>query len=243
MKKSSANLIALGQRELRAMGDKCDPACFVWYGCANSKPDGICAGFDLLDGETRRHLHKLLSEDDGKYVVNCVRMLQNGSNEEGLVQEVLRCLPELHQETQRREGFSYMAKCALGVSDASDQDHAEPERQPTSEFTRMLEAARGKGEQPHTVIERVIQTNPEDIIPREGGVVTMFERVIARRTNDEPEPIETRDLSTYRVPYGFSEMIEAAFPHGNRTTPEDKPHVVRGMGFAAMLEGARRGTE
>jgi hypothetical protein len=149
---------------------------------------------------------------------------------------------EPYQEPRPQEsGFRGQVNAAFHVQPTETD---EPEAtQPTSVFCSMLQAASGKGEQPHTVIERVIQTNPEDIVPREGGVVTMLERVVARRTNDEPEPIETRDLSTYRVPYGFSEMIEAAFPHGNRTTPEDKPHVVRGMGFAAMLEASRRGTE
>jgi hypothetical protein len=45
------------------------------------------------------------------------------------------------------------------------------------------------------------------------------------------------------IPCGLAEMLDAAFPHGNRTTPDDRPHVVRGMGFGAMLEAARRGTE
>jgi len=53
------------------------------------------------------------------------------------------------------------------------------------------------------------------------------------------ESVETHD----RIPCGFGEMIAAAFPHGNPTTPYAKPHVRRGMGFANMLEGAAKGTE
>lgn len=46
-----------------------------------------------------------------------------------------------------------------------------------------------------------------------------------------------------RIPCGFREMLEAAFPHGNPATPDDKPRVARrGLGFAAMLEGASKGT-
>jgi len=54
--------------------------------------------------------------------------------------------------------------------------------------------------------------------------------------------IETRDLSTHRVPYGFSEMLESAFPNRPPVTLDDKPRARRGMGFRAMLEGASRGT-
>lgn len=158
MKKSSANLIALGQRELRAMGEKCDPACFVWYGCGNSKPDGVCAGFLLLDGETKRHLNKLLSADDEKYVSNCMRMLQNGSKDEGLVKEVLRYIEP--QPKERPSGVSYMAKCALGSPDEPIQEPTEPQP-PSTEFRRMLTAStkgtKGEGTPTRTSVASIIQ--------------------------------------------------------------------------------------
>jgi len=107
-----------------------------------------------------------------------------------------------------------------------------------------------------------IERASENIIPRNGAVMTMLERVCASRTSDEPEPqtrlgflrmldttyqqhVENGSVETHdRIPCGFGEMIAAAFPHGNPTTPHDRPHVVRrGMGFANMLDGASRGTE
>jgi len=51
-----------------------------------------------------------------------------------------------HQEPQRREGFANMVNCALGLSNAPTQDHTEPE-EPTSEFQRMIQEARGKNNQ------------------------------------------------------------------------------------------------
>jgi hypothetical protein len=158
LKKSSANLIALGQRELRAMGEKCDPSCFVWYGCANSKPDGECVGFVLLNGETKRHLHKLLSEDDGKYVANCMRMLQNGSqseDKESLVKEVLRYIPHQEPET-RATGFMAMLEAAL-PSNPTATAEPEPETRETSGFFRMLEAASGKGSNEREAIPNTVR--------------------------------------------------------------------------------------
>ena len=200
MKLSSANLIASGQRELRAIGEKCDPACFVWYGCGNSKPDGICAGFLLLDGETKRHLHKLLSENDGKYVANCVRMLQSGSNEETkkiLVEEVLRFIPPKESEP-RATGFTAMCEAARP---ARTSETVQPELQTPFGFLRMLDS------------------------------------------NYQAHVAGESDETHSHTPCGFGEMLEAAFSHGNPKTPDKTPHVVRrGLGFAAMLEAASRGT-
>jgi len=111
MKLHSANLLKEGKREIRSIGDVCDAACFVWYGCRNSKPNGICEGFVLMDGETRRHLNKILNEDDGKYIESCMNTVQRGCNtetQEGLVKEILRYIPheEINFATAMRRGFS-----------------------------------------------------------------------------------------------------------------------------------------
>jgi hypothetical protein len=112
------------------------------------------------------------------------------------------------------------------------------------------------------IIEDLKPRTREDMIPR-NGVMTQIERVCARRTSDEPEPqprlgclrmldpayqrhVSGESNETYkRIPCGFREMIESAFPNGengNLTTEHEKSRV-RGMGFVAMLEGARSGTE
>jgi hypothetical protein len=177
--------------------------------------------------------------------------------------KIVKQISEPHQEPRPQEsGFRGQVNAAFHVQPTETD---EPEStQPTSVFCSMLQAASGKGEQSHTVIERVIQTNHEDIIPR-NGVMTQFERVCSSRTTEalQPEPqisfgflrqldsnyqahVADRSEEPHgRIPCGFSEMMEAAFPNGenrNLATEHEKPHV-RGMGFAAMLDGARRGTE
>jgi len=95
MKLSSAELLLKGKHEIRAINDPCDPSCFVWFACANSKPNGICKGFVLLDGESRNLINKNLTDDDEVYVSNCMRMIQDECSEETekvLVPEVLRFL-------------------------------------------------------------------------------------------------------------------------------------------------------
>lgn len=210
-------------------------------------------------------LQTKLKPDDRAYLENIARIAKSeiwpADDQTALLMsaqetiKIVKQISEPHQEPRPLEsGIVGMVNAAFHVHPTETD---EPEAtQPTSVFRSMLQAASGKGEQPHTAIERVIQTNHEDIIPR-NGIVTMLERVCASRTRDEPEPqrrgaygfsargqpIETRDRPTRRTPYGFSEMVEAAFPHGNPTTSDDKPHVKRGMGFSAMIEASRSGTE
>lgn len=168
MNKSSANLIALGRRELRAIGEKCDPACFTWYACANSKPDGLCDGFILLDGESKRHLHKLLSEDDGKYIQSCMNIVQrecNDETKETLVSEVLRCLPEAEPEP-RPTGFTAMRNAAFHVNPSTSESEPETEERATSGFSAMLRAsANGKKTDDRLAIERH-HPEPSEIIQR-----------------------------------------------------------------------------
>jgi len=268
MKLTSANLLREGRRELRSLGDDCDDACLPAYCCANFELHGSCRGFKLLNGENRKKLNAMLTDDDVLYVESCMRMIQNGHNEDVLVPEVLRYLkrPEGHP---RESGFLGMIEASRGVPTTPTPKQTEPELRSSSGFIRMLEESSKNASSERTQKEATdevkyattIETNHENIIPREGGIVTQLERVCARRTRDEPEPqtrlgflrmldttyqqhVENGSVETHdRIPFGFGEMLEAAFPHGNSTTPDNKPRVVRrGLGFAAMLEGASKGT-
>ena len=160
MKLSDANILKTGKRQIRAMGDDCNPLCFVWYGCANSKPDGTCQGFVLLDGETRRHLDKVLNEDDALYVGNCVKELQNGTapeTEERLIAEVLRYLSR--SETQpRQSGLRAMLEAAHPSNPSTETAQPEPEERASLGFSAMLRAS-SKGEKAK-VVERQNQSSP-----------------------------------------------------------------------------------
>jgi hypothetical protein len=122
----------------------------MWFACANSEPNGTCKGFVLLNGKSQNLLNKTLNEDDKIYVQNTTRMAQNNNiseeTREALVKEVLRFIPN---EPKRKEGFLAMLEASRGTSNTPTQDHIEPEQQPTTEFQRMIQEARGT----HTPVE------------------------------------------------------------------------------------------
>jgi hypothetical protein len=135
MKQSSANVLRDGKREIRAIGDVCDASCFTWYACAHSKPNGVCEGFVLMNGETRKHLNRILNEDDAIYVQNCARMAQSECPEETrevMVQEVLRYIPP--KEPEHQEGFANMVECAFGNQNGQPKN---TESEPT--LTRAID--------------------------------------------------------------------------------------------------------
>lgn len=110
---------------------------------------------------------------------------------------------------------------------------AEPRQEPQRRegFLNMLECA-----------HRIPNTPTSEDAEPEPHLNTGFLRMLD--TNYQVHVLDRSEEKHGHIPYGFREMIEAAFPHGNRTTSEDKPHVFRrSMGFTSMLEGARRGTE
>ena len=69
------------------------------------------------------------------------------------------------------------------------------------------------------------------------GFLRMLDPAYQRHVSGESS--ETRE----RIPSGFPEMLESAFPNRPPVTLDGKPRAPRGMGFRAMLEGASRGTE
>jgi hypothetical protein len=161
-----ANLILRKEGRFPTKGSQCNASCVFYFCCANSKDFGTCEkGFQMMNGESKRLLERNLGVDSVKYIENSYgfieRAIQN-NNFEG-VEVVTRDLSQLRdrtipQPTQRPSGISYMVQCALGVSTTPRQEHAEPEQEATSEFTRMLEASsKGstKREQPYTVTRRM----------------------------------------------------------------------------------------
>jgi hypothetical protein len=178
------------------------------------------------------------------------------------------------EPTMRGMGFANMFEAARGSSNAPTPEHIEPELRSSSGFIRMLEASSKNASSEDAIqraldeIEqdeaKYIQSSAPRRRTNESGFMAMCEVARGARTNEtaQPEPqthsgflrMLDSDYQVYvtrgsegthdRIPYGFSEMLEAAFPHGNPIASHDKPHAVRrGMGFGAMLEGARSGTE
>jgi hypothetical protein len=147
MKLRSAQILQEGKREIRAIGDSCDPSCFVWFACGNSKPNDVCKGFVLLNGESRKLINRNLTENDALYVNACVRMVQNNEckpeEKDGLVEEVLRYIPPPKTPPS---GFIEMLESAHPTT-TSEPEQQEPS---ASEFQRMFIASRKSMEQSHT---------------------------------------------------------------------------------------------
>jgi len=156
MKLSSANILRSGKREIRAIGDVCDLACFVGFSCSNSVPDGVCKGFSLMNHQTRTHLNKMLNADDNKYIENCVNTIQRGCDEEtreSLVSEVLRYLPP--KEPERKEGFIGMVEASRRFSNTPTEETEPIERAHDTGFLGMLDALTSKTES-HPTLTRAI---------------------------------------------------------------------------------------
>ena len=104
MKMSSAKLLLKGTAEVRSVGEPCDPACFVWYSCRNSVPNGVCKGYDMMNGTK---IQKIIRERnienikaiDLEYAENCVKTAQRIHNpeiQEQMAVEVYRYLKPPH---------------------------------------------------------------------------------------------------------------------------------------------------
>lgn len=143
-----------GKREIRALNDPCDASCAVWFACANSKPDGVCNGFALMNGETRKHLNRILNDDDAIYVQKCAHMAQSECPEEtreAMVQEVLRYIPP---KEPQRQGFLAMLEASRPSNPSAPQE-PQPEERASSGFSAMLRAsAKGEQTEDHPPIER-----------------------------------------------------------------------------------------
>jgi len=234
MKLGSANLLRAGKRELKSLGDDCDDACFPAYCCANFELRGICRGFKLLNGDNRKKLNAMLTDNDVLYIESCMRMIQNGHNEAALVPEVLRYLkrPEDHS---RESGFTAMLTAARSSIPTSEYTElAEPHS--NSGFLRMLEESSKNATDENVQVERVIQN-----IPRQAGFAAMLDCARSARSVSNPKP-----KPEVRGRYGFRGMLDGASRGMDMLESDaldDKPRVRRYMGFANMLDGASRGTE
>jgi len=197
MKLGSANLLKAGKRELRSLGDDCDDACFPAYCCGNFELHGICRGFKLLNGENRKKLNAMLTDDDVLYIESCMRMIQNGHNEDVLVPEVLRYLKR-PEDRPRESGFLGMIEASRGVPTTPTPKQTEPEMRGGWGFRAMLTgASRGNA------TGYSIETRDPKPIPC--GFAAMLESMFPTK------PRETSDERPYiRRGMGFANMLNDA---------------------------------
>jgi len=112
-------------------------------------------------------------------------------------------------------------------------------------FANMLEASRSSShsKRHEDNVQRDLDDRESSTPIRRGmGFANMLEA--SRRGTLGIQENFKRDLDSVRpIPSGFRAMLETMFPNRTPEALHKKPRVLRGMGFAAMLEGASRGTE
>ena len=141
-------------------------------------------------------------------------------------------------EPQPKSGFRAMLASAFSASSHNNEeeaiqrasDDAKYRRMNEAGFRAMLEAAR-----PSRAIEK-----PEPEIRGGYGFLAMLDA--SSRGNAEMRGLSAHRDSVRSIPWGFVAMLESMSPHRTPATLDEKPRVRRCMGFAAMLEGALRGT-
>lgn len=167
-------------------------------------------------------LRENLQANNREYLKNISRMVKKQSSSD-VCTNLLRDAKQVVQTTKGRQS-------------------SEPTRRGTG-FGNMLEGARSGTEgdeesQPETRQSGFQKPEPE--IRGGWGFRAMLDG--ASRGNATGESVETRD-DAKPIPCGLAAMLEAISPTEPRDTLNEKSHIKRGMGFAAMLEGARSGTE
>jgi hypothetical protein len=117
-----------------------------------------------MNHQTRKHLNRILNEDDNKYIENCVTTIQRGCDaetEEGLVKEILRYVP--HQEPQPKSGFLAMLEATHPSNPSTETAQLETEECASSGFSAMLRAScEGKKTD---VVKRQMSFNYENQLP------------------------------------------------------------------------------
>lgn len=229
MDRRSAEILSKGKAEIRAIGEPCDPSCAMWFCCENSVPNGICKGFVLLNGESRKLLRRNMQEDDLLYLEDCVGAVQNGCAPDvkrSLTGEVFRCLKPisdiLEEEPIERLGFRGML------------DHVSKETDTPSPSQPII---RGFGRGFRGMLDEMSEGKKRSIagvMPQAGIDECNFD------CNYHQYCTHFENLALCK---GFKLVGTAdVFGHENLTTTP-KPSV-RGFsdGFIGMLEDASRGT-
>jgi len=145
--KKDADIILRQSAKFPQKGDQCNASCAFYFCCQNSRDFEECKGFLMLNGESEKLLKRGLSENDLEYIENAhtfiQRSIENEQTEQATV--ILRDIGQLRerltpQPTRHGSGFLAMLEAAHPSNPTSEP---EPEQQPTTEFQRMLQEARG----------------------------------------------------------------------------------------------------
>jgi hypothetical protein len=211
----------------------------------------------LLDRALERCdvLRENLQPNNREYLKNVSRMVREHPSSHECAnllrdaKQVVETDKGRQQPTQRETGFLYMAQyaragsttltpeetvqCALDEIEADERQSSTPIKRGMG-FGNMFEVSR------RGTFEGDEEFKPQPETRSGYGFRAMLDG--ASRGNATGESVETRD-DVKPIPCGLAAMLEAMSPAKTRAPLDEKPHVRRGMGFANMLEGARRGTE
>jgi len=200
-------------------------------------------------------LRENLNADNREYLKNISRTAKTYTRS-NMATNILRDAKRVVEQTKGRQsseptmremGFGNMFAASRGVSSTPTPEHVEPELRSSSVFIRMLEAS-SKNTSSEDAVQRALAEIEQDEAKyrRQSSELTRrgmgFGNMLKASRTGTFEGDETRD-DEKPIPYGLAAMLEAMCPTKPRETLSEKSGVHRGMGFGAMLEGARSGTE
>jgi len=129
-----AQIMRSGSARFPMKGTTCVPACAFYWCCINGEDGKNCVGFQLINGQVKRHLQEQLGEDALKYIENSYgfieRAIQNNNLE--AVEVVIRDLSQLRERAEPEKtdfgeamvrGFSNIQ----GAVSNMEEDHREKE--------------------------------------------------------------------------------------------------------------------
>jgi hypothetical protein len=157
-----AQIMRSGSARFPTKGTTCVPACCFYWCCQNGEDGKNCVGFQLINGQVKRHLQEQLGEDALKYVQNAYGFIQRAIQNENLegVEVITRDVSQLRERTipestERASGFAHMLECAHGVQ---NDPTPEPEPQEQVRETGLLGmmSALGSKTESHPTLTRAI---------------------------------------------------------------------------------------
>jgi hypothetical protein len=96
-----AEIMRSGSARFPMKGTTCVPACAFYWCCQNGEDGKNCVGFQLINGQVKRHLQEQLGEDALKYIENAYGFIQLALKNENLegVEVITRDVSQLRERT------------------------------------------------------------------------------------------------------------------------------------------------
>jgi len=131
-----AQIMRDGSARFPTKGTTCAPACCFYWCCQNGEDGKDCVGFQLINGDTKRHLQEQLGEDALKYIENAYGFIQRAIQNENVegVDVVVRDLSQLREraEPEKTDFVEAMARGFTNIEGATASMNLEEDRRESS---------------------------------------------------------------------------------------------------------------